>query len=93
MAVRDGWHGDGVPELISYQRIRPHERIEYTAGDGIAAEPEFTGVATFEDVGGRTKLTMHLTLPSREARDEKIAFGAVELGYTTLEKLARLLGE
>ncbi len=85
--------GMEFPNLITYRRIQPHERIEYEVGDGIATEPEFTGVATFEDVGGKTKLTMHLTLPSREARDEKIAFGAVELGYTTLAKLAKLLGE
>ena len=84
--------GMEFPNLISYERIEPYKRITYAVGDGIAAEPEFTGVATFEDLGGKTKLTMHLTLPSRESRDEKIAFGAIELGYTTLAKLASQLG-
>ena len=83
--------GQEWPNLIRYHRIVPNERIEYEVGDGIAAEPEFTGVATFEDLGGRTRLTMRMTFPTAEARDAVAAFGAIELGYSTLAKLARLL--
>lgn len=78
--------------VLTYHEIRPFERIVYSASDGVAPEPEFTSVATFEDLGGRTKLTMHMTLATAASRDEKIAFGAIELGYTTLAKLARQLG-
>src|SRR5690606_13137739 len=69
--------GMEFPNLIHYTRIVPNERIEYETGDGMAAEPEFTGVATFEDLGGRTRLTMRMTFPTAAARDAVAAFGAI----------------
>lgn len=41
---------------------------------------------------GKTVLTMRQLLPTKEQRDASIGFGAVELGYQTLGKLARYLG-
>ena len=98
--IRPGGHwrfvmkGNGMefPNLITYHDIVPNERIVYSVGDGIAADPEFTAVATFEDLGGRTRVSMRNTLPSREERERVVGFGAIELGYSTLDKLARLLG-
>lgn len=98
--IRPGGHwrfvmkGKGMefPNLITYQEIVPNQRIVYSAGDGIAAEPEFTAVATFEDLGGRTRVSMRNTMRSAEARQGAIEFGAIELGYTTLDKLAKQLG-
>ncbi len=49
-------------------------------------------MATFEDLGGRTRVSMRNTLPSREERERVVGFGAIELGYSTLDKLAKQLG-
>lgn len=90
--VMIGPDGKAYPNLISYQQIVPNERIEYSVGDGITAEPEFTAVTTFEDLGGRTRVTMRSTLPSAAERERVVGFGAIELGYSTLDKLAKQLG-
>ena len=41
---------------------------------------------------GKTVLTMRQLHPTAKQRDAGIGFGAVELGYQTLDKLARHLG-
>lgn len=48
---------------------------------------------TFEaQSNGKTVLTMRQLHPTRAQREAGIGFGAVELGYQTLGKLARHLG-
>jgi len=48
---------------------------------------------TLDEQGhGKTVLTLRQLHPTAEQRDEKIGFGAVELGLQTLAKLARHLG-
>jgi uncharacterized protein YndB with AHSA1/START domain len=45
-----------------------------------------------EQSDGKCVLTMRQLHPTKEQRDAGIGFGAVELGYQTLDKLARHLG-
>jgi uncharacterized protein YndB with AHSA1/START domain len=40
---------------------------------------------------GKTVVTMRQLHPTKEQRDAGIGFGAVEIGYTTLDKLAEHL--
>jgi hypothetical protein len=42
-------------------------------------------------VSGKTVVTMRQLHPTKEQRGAEIAFGAVEIGYTTLDKLAEHL--
>jgi len=42
-------------------------------------------------VSGKTVVTMRQLHPTKEQRDAGMAFGAVEIGYTTLDKLAEHL--
>ena len=45
-----------------------------------------------EQADGKTVLTLRQLHPTAELRDEKIGFGAVELGLQTMQKLAHHLG-
>ena len=49
-------------------------------------------VATFEDLGGKTRVTLRMVFVTREEHDNAKGFGAVELGLQTLGKLARHVG-
>jgi uncharacterized protein YndB with AHSA1/START domain len=71
---------------------RPH-RIEVEHGADRDADPaRFRMLVTFDaQSDGKTVLTLRQMHPSREQRAATIAFGAVEYGAQTLEKLARHL--
>lgn len=86
-------HGpDGAdwPNRIQYHELVPNERIAY--GHGSDDEPDqFEVEITFEDLGGKTGLTMRTIFPSVEACEAVKAFGAVELGAQTIDKLEKEL--
>lgn len=99
--VRPGgaWHfdmhgpdGTDYPNFMRFLTIEPNERITYDHG-ALPDEPaHFQGTVTFADEpGGRTRLRMRNLFPTAEARAAVEGFGAVELGYQTLEKLAERL--
>jgi len=61
-------------------------------------EHRFRVTITFDEqsddrfgVKGKTVVTMRQLHPTKEQRDAGMAFGAVEIGYTTLDKLAEHL--
>ena len=98
MDVRPGgtWrytmHGaDGVdyPNLIVYNEVVQPERLVYTHGSGEQDDPgQFNTTVTFEDEGGKTRLTMRSLFASAEARDYVVKeFGALEGGNSTLDRL------
>ena len=74
----------------SFHEVRPHERIVQTftyepMPDGVSLE-----TATFEDLGGRTRLTICSVVDSFEARDGMLASGmehGVREGYEQLDEL------
>jgi uncharacterized protein YndB with AHSA1/START domain len=78
-----GFHG-------VFHEVRPDERIVQTFTyegwpDGVSLE-----TATFEDLGGRTRVTTKSVLDSVEARDAMIASGmegGVREGYERLDEL------
>jgi uncharacterized protein YndB with AHSA1/START domain len=98
MDVRPGgvWrfmmHGpDGVdyPNLVEFIEVSRPERLVYQhRGEG-SDESTFQVTVTFDDAGGRTRLTMRMVFPSAEARDFVVReFGAIERGNETLDRLA-----
>ena len=84
-------HGpDGVdyPNKIVYTKIVEPERLEYDhSGDGNPDLDAFKTSITFEDLGGKTKVTLRTVFTSVEERDRQATF-AVEGGNQTLGRLA-----
>jgi uncharacterized protein YndB with AHSA1/START domain len=85
-----GPDGTDYPNRIVFDEIVDQERIAYThAEDENMDGPHcFNAVATFEDMGAKTKVTLHSFFPTKEACDGVKKFGAVELGHQTLGRLA-----
>jgi uncharacterized protein YndB with AHSA1/START domain len=77
-----------------FLRIEAPLLLEIEHGSDKDDDPARFRVTVMFDVqsDGKTVLTMRQLLPTKEERDGAIGFGAVELGYQTLGKLARHLG-
>jgi uncharacterized protein YndB with AHSA1/START domain len=88
--------GDGTvfTNRFDYVEVVPAERLVLVHGADVDDDPVRFRVTIVldEQVDGKTVLTLRQLHPSAEQRDEKIGFGAVELGLQTMEKLARHLG-
>lgn len=86
-------NGTVYPNRIEYLEIVPNQRIVFDHGDDIDDDPQrFRVTLTFdEQTDKKTVMTLRQLHPTKEQRDAKIAFGAVEYGYQTLEKLAEHL--
>jgi uncharacterized protein YndB with AHSA1/START domain len=76
-----------------FLEIKPGERLVFDHGSDKDDDPaRFRVIVTFEEQSDKkTVVTMRQWHPSKEQRDAGIGFGAVELGYQTLDKLAELL--
>lgn len=70
-----------------YLEVVPNERIVWTNDEGEAGA---ITTVTFEDLGGRTRLTFHEVYPSKEAREEALQGSAAGLPEQ-LEQLDELL--
>jgi uncharacterized protein YndB with AHSA1/START domain len=88
--VMHGPDGRDYENRITYDEIVRPERIVYHHGGGEDVEPvEFATTVTFEDIGGKTKLTMRAVFPTAAERDRVIReYGAEEGGRQTLGRLA-----
>lgn len=75
---------------VDYLEIVAPERLVFDHGTGDADDPNrFRVTVTFdEQANGKTIVTLRQVHPSKARREQVIGFGAVELGYQTLEKLA-----
>ncbi len=83
-------NGTVYPNRIEYLEIVPNERLVFDHGEDIDDDPKrFRVTITFdEQADKKTVLTLRQLHPTKEQRDAKLGFGAVELGYQTLDKLA-----
>jgi uncharacterized protein YndB with AHSA1/START domain len=77
-----------------FLRVDAPKLLEMEHGSDIDDDPaRFHVTITFDEQSdGKCVLTMRQLLPTKEQREVTIGFGAVELGYQTLDKLARHLG-
>jgi len=86
-----GPDGTVWPNRVDYREIVPEAKLVMDHSDD-GGDISFLVTVTFdEQQDGKTVLTMRQLHPSKEARDGGIAFGAVELGFQTLDKLAERL--
>lgn len=80
--------GEVYPNLHRYDLYDRDRRIEYRLFDPKADDLHAEVVVTLTPVEGGCRVTMEMTFPSTAIRDAVVNFGAVELGQTTLAKLA-----
>lgn len=99
--LREGgaWRFDMVGNGMRYDnrhrftRLVPGRAIEFLLDDGDDARPPIAVRVQLEADGTGTRLTQVMTFPDAAGRAEAEGYSAVELGYTTLAKLAAELGE
>jgi uncharacterized protein YndB with AHSA1/START domain len=86
---------DGKPysNRVEYLEVVPNERLVFWHGSDIDNDPQrFYVTITFDaQHNNKTVVTLRQLHPTKEQRDAKLGFGAVELGMQTLDKLAEHL--
>ncbi|MGI1661123.1 SRPBCC family protein [Palleronia sp. KMU-117] len=87
-----GPDGTVFPNHHRYVRMEPRTRIDYLLLWGEDGPEHAEGTVTFEDLGGRTKVTLSMAFVTAEEYRTAKGFGAAELGLQTLGKLARHVG-
>ncbi len=92
--IYTGPDGTKYDNRMVFLRIEAPRLIEIEHGSDKDNDPaRFHVTVTFDaQSNGKTVLTMRQLHPTAEQRAAGIGFGAVELGYQTLDKLARHLG-
>ena len=79
---------------VVYLEIRAPELLVFDHGSDVDHDPnKFRVTITFDAHGdSKTVVTLRQLHPTKARRQMVIGFGAVELGYQTLDKLAQHLG-
>ena len=75
-----------------FLEIVPEVRLVYEHGSDVDDDPArfLVHILFDEQRDGKTVITLRQLHPNKAQRDAGLAFGAVELGLTTLDKLAAL---
>ncbi|MDB6108503.1 MAG: hypothetical protein JWR69_253 [Pedosphaera sp.] len=91
--IMHGPDGTDYPNKITYREVLRHERLVYAHTGEREDEPgQFVTTVTFEEQGGKTKLTMRATFRTAAERDEVVKkHHALEGGNQTLARLAEHL--
>ena len=84
--------GTIFPNWHVYTKMTPESRIDYTLHWGENGPKHAESTVTFEDLGGKTRVTLAMTFATQKEHDDAKGFGAYELGLQTLGKLARVVG-
>jgi uncharacterized protein YndB with AHSA1/START domain len=87
--------GQRFDNRMTFLEIVPNERLVYEHGPDQDDDPRrFHVTITFDQQDdGKTILTLRQLHPTKAQRAGTIGFGAVELGYQTLDKLAEYLAK
>jgi uncharacterized protein YndB with AHSA1/START domain len=89
--VMHGPDGTDYQNRITFVDVRRPSLLSYHHGDAVEAV-RFEVTVTFEDLGGKTRLTMRALFPTAAARNEVVAkYGAIEGAQQTLARLAAYL--
>lgn len=86
--------GTVFPNRVVYLEVKEPELLVFDHGSDRDDDPDkFRVTITFDSQGdNKTIVTLRQLHPSKMRRQLVIGFGAVELGYQTLDKLAKHLG-
>jgi uncharacterized protein YndB with AHSA1/START domain len=87
--VMHGPDGRDYQNRITYEEIVSPERIVYRHGGDADVEPvQFKTTVSFEELGGKTRITMRMDFPSARERDRVIKeYGAADGLAQTLARL------
>jgi len=94
--VMHGPDGTDYPNKSVFTEVVKPERIVYSHGSGKKGGPgvQFVATWTFEALGDKTKVTIHMLFPSASDRDRVVKeYGAIEGGKQTLERLGKFLDQ
>lgn len=93
--VMHGPDGRNYENRITFDEIVRPERIVYRHGGADDVEPvEFQTLVTFEDLGGKTRITLAGEFPSKAERDRVVRDYGADVGATqTLGRLAEHVKE
>lgn len=83
-----GPDGTDYPNSIVYSEIARPERLAYAHGAEAGSPPEFHTTVTFDDEGGKTRVTLRAVFVSVELFEAAKKFGAVEGGNQTMARFA-----
>ena len=88
-------NGHRYDNRMTFLEIIPNERLVYDHGHDKDDDPDrFHVTITFDQQSdGKTILTLRQMHPNTARREAVIGFGAVELGYQTIDKLAEYLAK
>lgn len=90
--IMHGPDGTDYPNRITYREVVAPERLVFDHGEDVDDDPgAFDVTITFEDLGGRTRVTQRMLFATAAQREGVVSFGAIELGNQTLRKLAEYL--
>lgn len=89
--IMHGPDGTDHQNHVTYTEVLRQERLAYRHGGNNVSDFDVTW--TFEEVEGKTRVTLSMVASSREAHQWMVEFGAVEGGYDTLTRLALVLEE
>ena len=90
--IMHGPDGTDYPNRIVYQEVTRPERLVFLHGEDVDDDPgAFHVTVTFDDLGGRTRVTQRMLFATAAQKAGVEQFGAVELGKQTLDKLAAYL--
>ena len=81
------------PNHHRYTRFQRAAGIDYTLHWGENGPKHADASVEFENLGTRTKVTLRMTFADIDEYKTAIGFGAIDLGYQTLDKLAAFVGE
>lgn len=73
----------------TYVEVQPYSRLAWTNDEG--GDGGSVTTVTFEEQGGRTKVVLRETYPSKEALDAA-GMGAAEASFETFDQLEELVG-
>lgn len=85
--------GTDYPNRITFEEIVRPSRITYFHGEDEGKPRDFHTTVTFDDEGGRTRLTLRSVFASAELRQEALGFGAIEGGHSTIDSLTEFVTE
>ncbi len=85
--------GMDYPNYITFEEIDRPERIAYTHGDDANQPLDFHTTVTFDEMDGRTGLTMRVVFSTEELYRQALGFGAPQGGHSTLDSLSEFVIE
>jgi uncharacterized protein YndB with AHSA1/START domain len=85
----DGPDGKRYPNRMTFLQMKAPELLVFDHGGDSDDDPhKFRVTITFDSQSnGKTVVTLRQLHPTKAQREAKIAFGAVEIGNTTMDKL------